>query len=166
MRNEIMDNTPDIRFQTAFEYGAGATSSIMIVGVHNPNKEAGFFVGSYRGDSFTSILNSFVPENAISLLIRAINNRTVERNYFRLYSQLLEDSISEDRFDEEIEHHEEDYVISTDHKPSQEEVQFILRIADKIKDLNNSTDMATLFSFDMDQTDNLLASAEITDGNV
>jgi hypothetical protein len=136
------------------------------MGVHNPKVNTGVFVGSYKGDSFTTILNSFIPENVLNLLVRAINNRTVERNYFRLYSQLLEGNLTEEAFDKEIELHEDDYVITTENKPQIEEMRTILRIADRIKDLNNSSDLSLLFSFDPDETDRVLALPEITDGNI
>lgn len=40
------------------------------------------------------------------LYIRAINNRTRERNYFKLYSSLLRGDISDEDFDEEIDKNE------------------------------------------------------------
>ncbi len=150
----------------SLEYGYGVSPSVMIMGVHNPKVNTGVFVGSYKGDSFTTILNSFIPENVLNLLVRAINNRTVERNYFRLYSQLLEGNLTEEAFDKEIELHEDDYVITTENKPQIEEMRTILRIADRIKDLNNSSDLSLLFSFDPDETDRVLALPEITDGNI
>lgn len=150
----------------SLEYGDDVSPSVMIMGVHNPKVNTGVFVGSYKGDSFTTILNSFIPENVLNLLVRAINNRTVERNYFRLYSQLLEGNLTEEAFDKEIELHEDDYVITTENKPQIEELRTILRIADRIKDLNNSSDLSLLFSFDPDETDRVLALPEITDGNI
>ena len=150
----------------SLEYGYGVSPSVMIMGVHNPKVNTGVFVGSYKGDSFTTILNSFIPENVLNLLVRAINNRTVERNYFRLYSQLLEGNLTEEAFDKEIKLHEDDYVITTENKPQIEEMRTILRIADRIKDLNNSSDLSLLFSFDPDETDRVLALPEITDGNI
>ena len=150
----------------SLEYGYGVSPSVMIMGVHNPKVNTGVFVGSYKGDSFTTILNSFISENVLNLLVRAINNRTVERNYFRLYSQLLEGNLTEEAFDKEIELHEDDYVITTENKPQIEEMRTILRIADRIKDLNNSSDLSLLFSFDPDETDRVLALPEITDGNI
>lgn len=150
----------------SFEYGYGVSPSVMIMGVHNPKVNTGVFVGSYKGDSFTTILNSFIPENVLNLLVRAINNRTVERNYFRLYSQFLEGNLTEEAFDKEIELHEEDFVITTENKPQVEDMRAILRFADKIKDLNSSSDLSLLFSFDPEETDRLLALPEITDGNI
>lgn len=151
---------------TSLEYGYGVSPSVMIMGVHDPRVNSGVFIGSYKGDSFTTILNSIIPENVLNLLVRAINNRTVERNYFRLYSQFLEGNLSEEAFEKEIELHEEDYVITTEKKPQIEDVRAILRIADKIKDLSSSSDLSLLFSFDPDETDRVLALPEITDGNI
>lgn len=161
-----MTDAIDMEPITSLEYGYGVSPSVMIMGVHDPRVNSGVFIGSYKGDSFTTILNSIIPENVLNLLVRAINNRTVERNYFRLYSQFLEGNLSEEAFDKEIELHEEDYVITTEKKPQIEDVRAILRIADKIKDLNSSSDLSLLFSFDPDETDRVLALPEITDGNI
>ena len=148
------------------EYEYGMNSTVMIMGVHDRTVNSGIFMGSYRGDSFTSVIESFAPAKAMKLLLRAVNNRTVERNYFRLYSQLLEGSISEEAFDQEIEKNEKDYVIQTDVKPKKEDIEIALRLAGQIKDMNSSSDLSTVFSFDPDETDNLLALPEINNGNV
>lgn len=81
------------------------------------------------------------------LLIRAINNRTRERNYFRLYCQLLEKEIPEDYFNEEIDKHEDDYVTSSDQEATKEDLQFALDVSPEIKDVEDASDMIDLFSF-------------------
>ena len=91
---------------------------------------------------------------------------TIEHNYFRLYSQLLEGTISEEFFDKEIANNEDDYVIVTDKRPSFEDLRTALLLATKIKDINNSTDLSTAFSFSPDETDKLLTLPELSDGNL
>ena len=148
------------------DFGIGSNPIILVLGVHNPDSNAVFFFGSYKGDSLTTFFNSFVPQKTIELLFQAVNNRTVERNYFRLYSQLLEGTITEDFFDQEIANNEDDYVIVTDKRPSFEDLRTALLLATKIKDINNSTDLSTAFSFSPDETDKLLTLPELSDGNL
>lgn len=148
------------------EFGIGSNPNMVIMGVHNPGANAGFFLGSYKGDSLTTVFNSFVPQNAIELLFQAVNNRTVERNYFRLYSQLLEGTISEEFFDQEIANNEDDYVIVTDKRPSLDDIRAALLLATRIKDIDSSTDLSTAFSFSPDETDHLLTLPELSDGNL
>lgn len=161
-----MDKVAIIENELNPEFGIGSNPSMVVLGVHNSDANAGFFFGSYKGDSLTTFFNSFVPQKTIELLFQAVNNRTVERNYFRLYSQLLEGTISEDFFDQEIANNEDDYVIVTDKRPSFEELRTALLLATKIKDINNSTDLSTAFSFSPDETDKLLTLPELSDGNL
>ncbi len=80
------------------------------------------------------------------LLIRAVNNRTRERNYFRLYNQLLENEITEDAFDREIEEKEDDYVVSNHEDADQTDIEIALSLCPylNVKDVD---EMADLFSF-------------------
>lgn len=161
-----MDKVAIIENELNPEFGIGSKPSMVVLGVHNSDANAGFFFGSYKGDSLTTVFNSFVPQTTIELLFQAVNNRTVERNYFRLYSQLLEGTISEEFFDQEIANNEDDYVIVTDKRPSFEDLRTALLLATKIKDINNSTDLSTAFSFSPDETDKLLTLPELSDGNL
>lgn len=161
-----MDKVAIIENELNPEFGVGSNPSMVVWGVHNSDANAGFFFGSYKGDSLTTFFNSFVPQKTIELLFQAVNNRTVERNYFRLYSQLLEGTISEEFFDQEIANNEDDYVIVTDKRPSFEDLRTALLLATKIKDINNSTDLSTAFSFSPDETDKLLTLPELSDGNL
>lgn len=161
-----MDKVAIIENELNPEFGIGSNPSMVVLGVHNPDANAGFFFGSYKGDSLTTFFNSFVPQKTIELLFQAVNNRTVERNYFRLYSQLLEGTISEEFFDQEIASNEDDYVIVTDKRPSFEDLRTALLLVTKIKDINNSTDLSTAFSFSPDETDKLLTLPELSDGNL
>jgi len=99
-------------------------------------------------------------ENLIELLVRAVNNRTRQRNYFRLYGQMLENEISEDDFYQKIEENEDDYVIEEIEKPSKERLLQALDLSRKIKDVNSSEDLSDLFSFDSFETDKQLTNIE------
>ena len=81
------------------------------------------------------------------LLLRAVNNRTRERNYFRLYSQLLDKEISDDEFDKEIEENEDDYVVSNNKEADIHDIELALSLSQYIKDVKDVDDMADLFSF-------------------
>ena len=81
------------------------------------------------------------------LLIRAVNNRTRERNYFRLCNQLLEKEISDEEFDKEIEEHEDEYVVTNNEEASLEDIRTAVYLSKSLKDVNDVDDMADLFSF-------------------
>lgn len=86
-------------------------------------------------------------ERKNELLIRAVNNRTRERNYFRKYSELLEGEISEEEFDKEIDEHEDDYVISTNENASLNDIELALELCPLLKDVKDVDTMADIFSF-------------------
>lgn len=81
------------------------------------------------------------------LLIRAVNNRTRERNYFRLYNQLLEKEITDEEFDKEIDDHENDYVVSNNEEADMNDIKIALSLCPHLKDVKDVDDMADLFSF-------------------
>lgn len=81
------------------------------------------------------------------LLIRAVNNRTRERNYFRKYCELLQGSITDEDFDNEIESNEDEYVVSENETADLNDINTAIELSPKIKDVKDVDDMATLFSF-------------------
>lgn len=81
------------------------------------------------------------------LLIRAVNNRTRERNYFRLYNQLLEKEITEEEFDKEIDEKEDEYVVSNNEEADKNDIEIALALCSYLKDVKDVDDMADLFSF-------------------
>lgn len=86
----------------------------------------------------------------IDLLIRAVNNRTRERNYYKLYSELLEGELSEEEFENELEMNSDKYVITPDIRPSMIEFQEAVLLAREIMDVESTGGLETLFSFDED----------------
>lgn len=102
----------------------------------------------------------FGIENLRELLVRAVNNRTRQRNYFRLYGQMLENEISEEEFYQKIEENEDDYVIEEIEKPTKERLLQALELSKNIKDVNSSEDLSDLFSFDSFETDKQLTNIE------
>lgn len=120
--------------------GDGITASAII------GKERAYFVGVATTNKFTQTLveNTGVHDD---LYIRAINNRTRERNYFKLYSSLLRGDISDDEFDKEIEDNEDDYVVPAGLDASLSDIEFALQIAPKLKNVKTTDDFMSLFSF-------------------
>lgn len=118
------------------------------------NSETMFFVGVSKNDS--AIKRMLGNDDVYKLFINAINNRTRERNYFRLYSDLLSGVISEDEFNNEIETNEDDYVLTSNEKVNEATLKYALNIAQHVKDVHNSEDLATLFSFNSAETDKCL----------
>lgn len=89
----------------------------------------------------------FSLDRMSQLLIRAVNNRTRERNYFRKYTELLEGDITEEEFDREIEEHEDDYVVSNNEDADAEDIKIAMFLAQYLKDVDYADDMSDIFSF-------------------
>lgn len=118
------------------------------------------FAGVSQG---TNVINRMVGTDyaeMVDLLTRAVNNRTRQRNYFRLQNNLLEGLISEDDFYKEIEEKEDDYVIEEMEAPSPERLRHALILSQGIKDVLNSEDLSSLFSFSSEATDHELKKIE------
>lgn len=114
------------------------------------------FGGACRGEHFFHHLIGDYYGLLKDTLVQAINNRTRERNYFRLYSELLEDSITEEEFNEELQRNRDEYIIKLQHKPSFEELMVALNASKDIMDITSIEDMQTAFSFAPKELKNLL----------
>ncbi|MCX4336231.1 MAG: hypothetical protein K1V99_05960 [Bacteroidales bacterium] len=137
-----------------------------LIGRHNHTKGHTIFAGISSCNTFSERITGKLFDKTISLLIRAINNRTIERNYFKLYSELLDRIITEDEFDKELNEHESEYVISNDISPTKEELELVLKLIPHIKDVTDSEDLSSLFSFKSNQLDKLLLQLENNNGNI
>lgn len=139
--------------------------------------DGGTFVAMQQGDSgdvvFAGVSEGMSVINRIigvdyaemqELLTRAVNNRTRQRNYFQLQNSLLDGSITEDEFYRQIEEKEDDYVVEEIEKPSQERLYHALYLSQTIKDVDNSEDLSTLFSFDSATMDKELEKLEANGG--
>ncbi|MDE5570930.1 MAG: hypothetical protein K2I86_02590 [Prevotella sp.] len=118
---------------------------------------------AFAGVGSETVINRMMGldmDNLMELLVRAVNNRTRQRNYFRLYGQMLEKEISEEDFYQKIEENEDDYVIEELEKPSKERLLQALHLSRKIKNVNSSEDLSDLFSFDSFETDRQLINIE------
>lgn len=101
-----------------------------------------------KGSDFEDALLGRKAENALKLLLTAVNNRTVERDFFRLYCDYLDGSITEEEYNRQLEEHGSDYIVSEDVIPSDETLELALRLAKKIKGVESIEDFTSLFSFD------------------
>lgn len=101
-----------------------------------------------------------VPNSVIELLIKAVNNRTVERNYFRLYGEMVDGTITEEEFEKEIAKNEREYVLSGEEEPDERTLTTALLLSRRIKDVNDSEDLSSLFSFDSVKLDECLKKIE------
>ena len=111
-----------------------------------PNDTHTIFAGAFD-NSITPRVISVLEGTRERLLVDAVNNRTRERNYYQLYSRLLENEITDEEFDSEIDEHPDDYMISTDKIPSELEFHEAIALADHLKGVETSGDIETLFSF-------------------
>lgn len=81
------------------------------------------------------------------LLVDAVNNRTRERNYYQLYSKLLENQISDDDFDREIDENPDEYVVPIDKNPSESDFYQAMQLSEHLKGTDTIGDIESLFSF-------------------
>lgn len=80
------------------------------------------------------------------LLIRAVNNRTRERNYFRLYCQLADKEITEEEFETEIDSNGDEYVVPSNTDAPLEDVEAALSVAPSLKGVHSTDDFESLFN--------------------
>ena len=96
----------------------------------------------------------------VDLLRTAVNNRTRERNYFRLLSQYLSEELSADDFDKEIEQNEDKYVLCCDCEPTRAQFMMACYLSKGLLDVDSSDDFLSLFSFSEEKTFKLLTDGK------
>jgi hypothetical protein len=107
-----------------------------------------FAIIKSKGSAFEDALLGKNAEDAMRLLLTAVNNRTRERNFFRLYCDYLDGSISENEYNKELDEHISEYMVSQNEVPDEDKLELALKIAKQIKDVSSIEDFAALFSFD------------------
>jgi len=115
-----------------------------VVAIQDSEKDRVAFAGVVNKARFFSISTA---DRLKDLMTRAINNRTRERNYFKLYCDMLDGNITEEEFDKEIEQNEDKYIIKQDHDASTEDIEVALEVSPSIMDVKSPDDMAEIFSF-------------------
>jgi len=81
------------------------------------------------------------------LLLRAVNNRTRERNFFRLYADYLEKTISEEEYERLLEEQQDEYVLPVPVEADTSDIETAVRLSGQIKDVESMDDFQSLFSF-------------------
>ena len=115
------------------------------------HKDITHFEGVGPTESVQRIVTRIVYVDRLSeLLIRAVNNRTRERNYFKKLVDLFQNEITEEEFDKEIEENENEYVITTNEIPTREDLALACEISKHIKDVEDVDDLSALFSFNQE----------------
>lgn len=125
-------------------YTAYKNDGSSVIAIQDNNKDRVTFAGVANKARFFSISTA---DRLKELMTRAINNRTRERNYFKLYCDMLGGNITEDEFDREIEQNEDKYIIKQDCDASIEDIEVALEVSPSIMDVKSPDDMAEIFSF-------------------
>lgn len=125
-------------------YTAYKNDGSSVIAIQDNNKDRVTFAGVANKARFFSISTA---DRLKELMTRAINNRTRERNYFKLYCDMLGGNITEDEFDKEIEQNEDKYIIKQDCDASIEDIEVALEVSPSIMDVKSPDDMAEIFSF-------------------
>lgn len=125
-------------------YTAYQNDGSSVIAIQDNNKDRVTFAGVANKARFFSISTA---DRLKELMTRAINNRTRERNYFKLYCDMLGGIITEDEFDQEIEQNEDKYIIKQDCDASIEDIEVALEVSPSIMDVKSPDDMAEIFSF-------------------
>lgn len=125
-------------------YTAYQNDGSSVIAIQDNNKDRVTFAGVANKARFFSISTA---DRLKELMTRAINNRTRERNYFKLYCDMLGGNITEDEFDREIEQNEDKYIIKQDCDASIEDIEVALELSPSIMDVKSPDDMAEIFSF-------------------
>ena len=128
---------------TVYEFRGPETQYVAI-----RNQGDTFFAGHTTKGVLSSWIMGDIPQRVIELAVNAINNRTRERNFFRLGEQLALGEISEEEYDRTLDQQEDEYVIKCNIKPSEMDMKVAAHLAPKVMDVENIDDLAVLFSFD------------------
>ena len=128
---------------SVLEYMSSETQYIAI-----QNQEDTYFAGHTTKGVLSSWSMGDIPQRVIELAVKAINNRTRERNFYRLSEQLASGEISEEEYDRTLDEHEDEYVIKCEVKPSEMDMKVAAHLASRIMDVEDTDDLAVLFSFD------------------
>ena len=95
--------------------------------------------------------NTFNIERSVDrdkeLLIRAVNNRTRERNFFRLYADMLEQSITEEEYSQQLEERQDEYVLPLPVEADMADIEAAVELSRHIKGVESMDDFQSLFSF-------------------
>ncbi|MDR2816536.1 MAG: hypothetical protein LBB62_07535 [Proteiniphilum sp.] len=111
---------------------------------------------SYSNDNeYVDIISGKSYEEALNMMIKAVNNRTRERNYFKLYINLLDGSMTDEEFDQEIEVNENNYIVNETEMANLHRVSLALQLSKHIMNVDSINDLSSLFSFNPNSLEQL-----------
>ena len=96
--------------------GSGLREDLVVRFMPTPTHTV--FAGAFKNHIAPRVI-SMLEGTRERMLVDAVNNRTRERNYYQLYSRMLDNEISEEEFDRAIDENPDEYVISNDKVPSE-----------------------------------------------
>lgn len=110
-------------------------------------KDKVFFAGVANAELFGTTYDYFTK--SLNLLLEAVNNRTRERNYFKLYAENLMGEVSDEDFERELEEHEDLYVVRPYREATRRDLYISSYLAEhgELMDVHSVDDIAELFSF-------------------
>ena len=141
--------------------------------ISNPSPQSGFILNS-QGDMLggpvgvitaaitLSIHQQFViniEDKLLDIMAVAVNNRTRERNYFKLYSELLEQRITDEEFDRLIDENPDEFVQERYRDYGLLELEIARRASERIMDVEDVSDMASLFSISDESIQKCIAAS-------
>lgn len=107
--------------------------------------------GNYTAFAGVAKNNTFNIERSVDrvgeLLIRAVNNRTRERNFFRLYADMLEQNITEEEYSRQLEEFQDEYVLPLPVEADMTDIETAVQLSRHIKGVESMDDFQSLFSF-------------------
>lgn len=144
-----MENNSLIDIRICVNSESGKASAVVV----NENLQMAYvksndvtwFAGTAKTEYF---FRPMVSAKVLDLLIKGFNNRTRERNYFKLYCQLLSNEITDDEFDKEIEEKEDKYVVDVPGTVSPEDVCTAVCLSDRLMDIKTTEDFTSVFGID------------------
>lgn len=154
--NELLAKNEPENNRPKFSVFASSNCTVQITEIQSgPIKKYTAYAVS-KGEAFIALVTGQTEEKIINMLFSAVNNRTIERNYFKLYCEMLEGSITEDEFDIEVTENESNYIVNESLSPSAEIAELALNLGLHIKDVETVNDLSALFSFNPDELNKLI----------
>lgn len=153
----VVEANPHLTTETQYIYFSGSMESgkFDMVVKEERVSEGVYSISGASTHSILNIINRNLFDKVVAMLVEAVNNRTRQRNYFRLYSELLDGQITDAEFERTLHENEDEYVLQEQSIPTKEDAVLALDLSRGIKDIATTEDLALLFSFDVDSLEKL-----------
>lgn len=114
-----------------------------------------------RDNGITETRSQALIEAEFNMLLRAYHNRTRQYNFFKLYSDVLDGSISEEEYERELNENEDKYVLPEPEETPAADIEVAYRLSQRMKGIDSTEDFTSLFSI----SNRSLLDHDITDTN-